>query len=149
MYDYSRIANLAKIRFLQSASVWIISNKAIEAILYCGAIAIIYYYRWTNIDYHHAAYVVLFLLAYVIIHRKGIKSGFIDGYEQGIIDGTRRKMDYLYKNADSVSVDDVLINEVTADLINNNEKINADELNEIKDSINKGYSKAKGILLNR
>src|SRR4030042_5095547 len=123
MYDYSRIANLAKIRFLQSASVWIISNKAIEAILYCGAIAIIYYYRWTNINYHHAAYVVLFLLAYVIIYRKGIKSGFIDGYEQGIIDGTRRKMDYLYKNADSVSADDVLINEVTAVLVNNNNEM--------------------------
>ena len=148
MYDYTRILNLGQIRFLQSASLWIISNKAIEAILYCVAIAMIYFYRWSNLDYHHLAYFVLFFLVFIIIHRKGIKSGFIDGYEQGIIDGTRRTMDYL-ENADFVSTDDVLINEVTADLINNNKTIDPDRLKEMNETMQKGYSKFKGILLNR
>jgi hypothetical protein len=148
--DYhNHIWNLSKMRFLQStASVWILSNKIFEILLFSGIIMFLYFDIFVFNDFKYLKYfgfIVSVLAAGAISSRLGSYEGYFDGYEQGFIDAATRNCDYWDEEGEFKA--NIALMQTIGELSDNEKNISEENRQERFKDISKGMNKIYGFVL--
>jgi hypothetical protein len=144
-----QIWNLSKWRFLQGeASLWVISNKALEYALLVGVLTWVYFEFFSHGIYKNINYIGVVIVIYSVSEirsRIGLYKGYFAGYERGFEDASTRNCDYLGGTHNEIS-DNLAINAVLEEIKNNEGKISNENKETRANEVDKGLSQLAGYI---